>query len=117
MLTLHSLSLQVTTASNLSEKMTKLVPFLQKRTGPAIVYVTLQKQAEDTANALKKLGFPAQMYHAGMSADERTRVQNEFMKSVDGIVVATIAFGMGIDKGGFLVSLNLECLGVLMLFV
>lgn len=66
--------------------------------GATIVYVTLQRTAEEVAERLTAAGFPAQAYHAGMQAEERHRVQDEFMRSTDAIVVATIAFGMGIDK-------------------
>ncbi|MGH8021843.1 MAG: RecQ family ATP-dependent DNA helicase [Opitutaceae bacterium] len=66
--------------------------------GPTIVYVTLQKTAMVVAHALAQAGFPAEAYHAGMEADAREAVQNRFMAAADGIVVATIAFGMGIDK-------------------
>jgi ATP-dependent DNA helicase RecQ len=66
--------------------------------GPTIVYVTLQRTAEMVAEELSKSGFPARAYHAGMANDKRTTVQDWFMNSSDAIVVATIAFGMGIDK-------------------
>jgi ATP-dependent DNA helicase RecQ len=66
--------------------------------GPTIVYVTLQKTAETVAAALAAAGFAAEAYHAGMEAEAREAVQNRFMASQDAIVVATIAFGMGIDK-------------------
>ena len=66
--------------------------------GPTIVYVTLQKTAEQVAAYLASVGLPAQAYHAGLKDDQRTEVQDWFMDSDDGIVVATIAFGMGIDK-------------------
>jgi ATP-dependent DNA helicase RecQ len=66
--------------------------------GPAIVYVTLQKTAEDVAASLAQAGLPARAYHAGMEDDERARVQDWFLTSADAVVVATIAFGMGIDK-------------------
>src|SRR5260221_5952455 len=66
--------------------------------GPTIVYVTLQRTAEMVAEELGKSGFPARAYHAGMANDKRTTVQDWFMNSSDAIVVATIAFGMGIDK-------------------
>ena len=65
---------------------------------PAIVYVTLQKTAETVAAALAAAGFSAEAYHAGMEAEAREAVQNRFMASDRAIVVATIAFGMGIDK-------------------
>lgn len=66
--------------------------------GSTIVYVTLQKQAEQVAARLVSAGFPAKAYHAGMKSDVRANIQDWFMASADGIVVATIAFGMGIDK-------------------
>ena len=66
--------------------------------GPTIVYVTLQKTAEDVAAALASAGLPARSYHAGMDGEVRHGVQDWFMSSSDSIVVATIAFGMGIDK-------------------
>lgn len=66
--------------------------------GPTIVYVTLQKTAEEVAAGLARWGYPAKAYHAGMKSDVRANIQDWFMASADGIVVATIAFGMGIDK-------------------
>ena len=76
-----------------------LVERLRERpAGPTIVYVTLQKTAEDVAALLADAGLPARAYHAGLSPEARVEVQNEWMQSDRGIVVATIAFGMGIDK-------------------
>ena len=66
--------------------------------GPTIVYVTLQRTAERVAAALARSGHPAAAYHAGMESEHRTRVQDAWMGSDRGVVVATIAFGMGIDK-------------------
>lgn len=66
--------------------------------GPSIVYVTLQKTAEHVAQFLAQAGYCAEHYHAGMDAEERSAVQERWMASSQGIVVATIAFGMGIDK-------------------
>jgi len=66
--------------------------------GPTIVYVTLQKEAERVASMLAAAGHSAQAYHAGMKNEARSEIQDWFMASTDGIVVATIAFGMGIDK-------------------
>ena len=66
--------------------------------GPTIVYVTLQKTAEQVAAYLASAELPARAYHAGMKDEQRAEVQDWFMDSDDGIVVATIAFGMGIDK-------------------
>jgi ATP-dependent DNA helicase RecQ len=76
-----------------------LLQRLQEREpGPTIVYVTLQKTAERVAAYLGQAGFPARAYHAGMDAEARTAVQEAWMASDRGVVVATIAFGMGIDK-------------------
>ena len=66
--------------------------------GAAIVYVTLQKTAERVAGRLAAEGLDARAYHAGMEPEDRHAVQDWFMGSPDSIVVATIAFGMGIDK-------------------
>ncbi len=81
------------------ERLGVLVARLKSRpVGPTIVYVTLQKTAETVAAALAAAGFAAEAYHAGMEAEAREAVQNQFMAANDTIVVATIAFGMGIDK-------------------
>jgi ATP-dependent DNA helicase RecQ len=66
--------------------------------GPTIVYVTLQKTAERVAAELCSAGFSARAYHAGLEPEQRALVQDEWMRSDRGVVVATIAFGMGIDK-------------------
>jgi len=63
-----------------------------------IVYVTLQKTAENISNLLCSSGFNAHYYHAGMKNEERNIIQNRFMEGSLDCVVATIAFGMGIDK-------------------
>lgn len=75
-----------------------LIQFLRKNTGPAIVYVSIQKGAEELTQYLVNAGFRAKAYHAGLKTEVKTQTQDEFMLSKDLIVVATIAFGMGIDK-------------------
>jgi ATP-dependent DNA helicase RecQ len=76
-----------------------LVKRLKSRSpGPTIIYVTLQKTPELVAKRLQDEGFSAKPYHAGMRTDERTLTQEWWMASDSAIVVATIAFGMGIDK-------------------
>jgi superfamily II DNA helicase RecQ len=76
----------------------KLIKHLRSYPGPTIVYVTLQKGTEVLASELVKRGFPARPYHGGMTVDVRTKTQDDFLASKNLIVVATIAFGMGIDK-------------------
>jgi ATP-dependent DNA helicase RecQ len=66
--------------------------------GPTIVYVTLQKTAERVAANLERAGVPARAYHAGLDAEPRAEIQDWWMASAHNVVVATIAFGMGIDK-------------------
>ncbi len=63
-----------------------------------LVYVTQHKTAEGVAELLTQAGFVARAYHAGMDNEVRQEVQDWFMNSESPIVVATIAFGMGIDK-------------------
>ncbi len=65
---------------------------------PAVVYVTFQKTAEDVAAHLAGSGLAAQAYHAGMTAEDRDATQEAFMRGEYEVIVATIAFGMGIDK-------------------
>lgn len=65
---------------------------------PAVVYVTFQKSAEDVAAHLARAGLAARAYHAGMASEDRGATQEAFMRGGCEVVVATIAFGMGIDK-------------------
>ncbi|MCD6003928.1 ATP-dependent DNA helicase RecQ [Vreelandella alkaliphila] len=66
---------------------------------PTIIYVTLQQTAEQVASALAAHGIAAQAYHAGLDSARRDDIQRQFMSGESPCIVATIAFGMGIDKG------------------
>ena len=82
-----------------NRKKEKLLKDLSEKPGqPSIVYVTLQKSAENVASWLTGRGIEASAYHGGMKSDDRVRIQNQFMNDTICCVVATIAFGMGIDK-------------------
>ena len=70
----------------------------ERPAGSTIIYVTLQRTAEELAARLSDQGFAARAYHAGLENELRAAVQDWFMNSTSAIVVATIAFGMGIDK-------------------
>ena len=70
----------------------------ERQPGPTIVYVTLQRTAEELAARLDKKKLSARAYHAGMDDEQRRETQDWFIQAQQGIVVATIAFGMGIDK-------------------
>ena len=63
-----------------------------------IIYCLSRKSTEQTADYLREHGVSALAYHAGMEADKRTRVQDAFRCDKADVVVATVAFGMGIDK-------------------
>lgn len=65
---------------------------------PTIVYVTLQQGAEQVANLLIRAGINARAYHAGLANEKRESIQSDFMRGEIDCIVATIAFGMGVDK-------------------
>ncbi len=94
-----NLHLQTTPCASDEQRNETLLRRLRDRpVGPAIVYVTLQKTSEQVAAMLAGQGVHARAYHAGLPAEKRTEIQDEFMASDNMLVVATIAFGMGIDK-------------------
>jgi ATP-dependent DNA helicase RecQ len=78
----------------------QLLDFLQSEHSDdsGIVYCMTRKKTEDVAKMLCKSGFNAYAYHAGMSNDKRSATQDKFLTETSVIIVATIAFGMGIDK-------------------
>jgi len=79
--------------------MSQLAAFLKTRRGEAgIVYALSRKRVEEIAAKLSATGFRAAPYHAGLPDKERQRVQEAFLRDDLQIVVATVAFGMGIDK-------------------
>jgi len=93
-----NLTLQVEPVAG-RDKRRRLVEWLGERAGqPSIVYVTLQKTAEFVAAHLSQNGIPAYAYHAGLPHDKRESIQRQFMDGRLNCIVATIAFGMGIDK-------------------
>ncbi|KAK7219267.1 hypothetical protein V2G26_007270 [Clonostachys chloroleuca] len=93
-----NLRLEATPLATGSEKRKLLFEFLETHPGSSLVYVTQQKQAEDLARVLQQKNLSADYFHAGRKADEKKLVQDKFMASKVRIIVATIAFGMGIDK-------------------
>ena len=77
----------------------QIVDFLKSARGESgIVYRSTRKKVEQTAATLRERGFNAEAYHAGMSDEDRAAVQERFANDETPIIVATIAFGMGIDK-------------------
>jgi ATP-dependent DNA helicase RecQ len=77
----------------------QLLDFLQAHRGDAgIVYCMSRKKTESTAEWLRQEGFAALPYHAGLDPDSRREHQRRFLVDDSVVIVATIAFGMGIDK-------------------
>lgn len=82
-----------------TKKYEQILSFLSRRRGESgIIYCLSRKNTEDLAAKLQKQGWEAAAYHAGLSHEERTRIQEAFVNDRTGIICATIAFGMGIDK-------------------
>ena len=79
-------------------KLDKVTRLLQKNQGSAIVYTRSRKRTADIARFLSNRGLSAAAYHAGLSMAERNGVQEAWLKDERRIIVATNAFGMGIDK-------------------
>ncbi|OPY59050.1 MAG: ATP-dependent DNA helicase RecQ [Pelotomaculum sp. PtaU1.Bin035] len=81
------------------EKRAALKDFLKERQGSGIIYAATRKESETVAVWIRdRLGIPTACYHAGLTPAERSRVQDAFVREEVRVVVATNAFGMGIDK-------------------
>lgn len=81
-----------------SSKDIELLDIMREHSGSAIVYCSTRKNVERVAELLNRNGITAGAYHAGMSKEERTAVQDDFLYDRLDAIVATNAFGMGIDK-------------------
>ena len=82
--------------ANKREALTELLNGYRGMSG--VIYCATRKQVEEICDSLKRDGFRATRYHAGLSDDERRRNQDAFAMDDSGVMVATNAFGMGIDK-------------------
>ncbi len=89
---------QVQHLRNAAGKSEEVVRFCRDTKGSGIVYVRSRKLAEELADLLRRKGVKAEYYHAGLEAGERSAVQERWMVDQTRVIVATIAFGMGIDK-------------------
>src|SRR4029077_19876982 len=82
-----------------ADKIDKLVDLVRLRDGGvALVYAATRKNAEAYAAALKKAGMRSRVYHAGLEGEVREKAQDVFMSNQLDVIVATNAFGMGVDK-------------------
>lgn len=84
--------------TNNEDKYQTLRELLAENPSPSIVYVTRTKTAENIADKLRKDGFSAKAFHGQMDSRVKIETQNEFMSNKTRTIVATSAFGMGVDK-------------------
>ncbi|MBW4525322.1 MAG: ATP-dependent DNA helicase [Phormidium tanganyikae FI6-MK23] len=93
-----NLRLAVENYDDEDEKREIFLKRIQQLTKPGIVYVATRKITESLAAALNEVGVQAIAYHAGLKTKEREQAQNAFMSDEAEVIVATTAFGMGVDK-------------------
>ncbi len=106
----ENLSYEVVAPGSVAQKQTELIDFLGTAPGSGIIYASSRKRCEEVAEVVAAAtGRRTTVYHAGLDVETRQRAQEEFMSSRAEIVVATTAFGMGIDKADvrFVVHYNL----------
>jgi ATP-dependent DNA helicase RecQ len=102
-----NITYRVTAKRQAMEKLLEFLDFHQKDSG--IIYCLSRKNVEETALKLQEAGLSALPYHAGLSREDREKNQELFIKDEVKIMVATIAFGMGIDKSNvrYVVHMNM----------
>ncbi len=93
-----NISLRVDSFSTEKDKREALVHRVKWADKPGIVYVATRKNAEEIMRALDEEGVHALFYHGGLKAKERDEIQERFMSGGAEVIVATNAFGMGVDK-------------------
>src|ERR671917_2070912 len=93
-----NLTYRVLSAKEKKDKLPLILSVIRNSPPPGIIYGATRKECEELAASLKRAGVNAAYYHAGMAASERSNVQERFMTDELDVVVATVAFGMGVDK-------------------
>jgi ATP-dependent DNA helicase RecQ len=93
-----NISLRVDLFSEEDEKLEAVIKRVEFAEKPGIVYVATHKHAEMLAKELKDRGVEAVFYHGGLKAKDRDEIQDRFMNGHVPVIVATNAFGMGVDK-------------------
>ncbi len=89
-------------------KYQRLLRILARVPGSAVCYVRSRKQTEEIANFLKQNGLSADFYHAGLDMQSRSRKQDSWILNKTNVIVATNAFGMGIDKPDVRVVVHMD---------
>ncbi len=95
-----NLRFEVVPVAGRDDRLARLSVLVRTVAGPAIVYAPTRGQTEGLARVLREIGVRAAPYHAGMTSGERSAVLEAFLSDAIRVVVATCAFGMGIDKPG-----------------
>jgi len=105
----RNLRYEVRQAANAEAKLRLAVAVCKQERGAGIVYATSRANCEQVAATLRREGVSAEFYHAGLDSAERSAVQERFMLDRTRVIVATVAFGMGVDKANvrFIVHYNL----------
>lgn len=94
-----NLSLDVRRGYSAKDKLRAMMQVISRHRGESgIIYCLSRKTTEKVAQELRMKGIPVGAYHAGLSAEERNRIQEDFLYDRIPLVCATVAFGMGIDK-------------------
>lgn len=105
-----NLSLNVKAGLRKKEKLRTILDLIHRhRNESGIIYCLARKTTESLAEDLRREGIVAEAYHAGLTAEQRNKVQENFINDRTPVICATIAFGMGIDKSNvrFIVHYNL----------
>ena len=92
-----------------TDKLQELVHTLSNTTGSAIVYVRSRRRAKEIAEELTKRGLSATFYHAGLEHEVKDQRQRDWQQDSTRIIVATNAFGMGIDKPDVRLVMHYDC--------
>ncbi|CAN5536053.1 hypothetical protein BH24ACT22_BH24ACT22_03470 [soil metagenome] len=93
-----NLTYRVLEAKKKEQKLPLILDVIRSTPPPGIVYATTRKECEELAASLCRSGIDAAPYHAGLGSGKRSEVQERFMTDELAVVVATVAFGMGVDK-------------------
>ncbi len=94
----HNLMLRVEPCKSDNERITRVFQIARSSNGSGIVYCATRKAVETVSGRLERLGLTAAGYHAGLDEAKRARIQDHFMAGDTQVIVATNAFGMGVDK-------------------
>lgn len=90
------------------DKRSRILNIIKKVNGPGIIYVRNRKETKTISDFLNKNGISSTFYHAGLDSPERDKRQNMWMKDEKKMIVATNAFGMGIDKPNVRIVIHID---------